>query len=671
MIYKCPHCGKKMDLSDEALKNSGYRIVCPQCLCQYRADQTTDDVQPAPEHNQIKVIKPACIKKKYPVKSSTQDDVVRYLSGEPSGIVFIHGKAGCGKTYVINKVLRQIHGCQVLTPTNLAASLYSGARTLHSFFYGAFDDLEEGFQNPANATKARCESISYTLRSLSMLIIDEVSMVRSDMMEMINRICQNARNDDRPFGGLTIVLTGDMFQLPPIVSDEATLAYLMDEYSGIYFFNSHIIQQEMGNIKLFELTKSYRQQQDTGYEQLLDAFREPMSLQDKRMIIEQLNRRVTTDFPDDAIYLAPTNEAVRQMNERKLNELPGEITTLYARYAVRKKGTEKEYVTLSHEELETLPPEKMSEIEHIILPSAFDSQLQFKKGARVMFTKNSKPGKYINGQFGTITGFNGNYFTIRKDKSHEEVMCPNPQDKYKSNQMTDYRYEMVYDSEKRKLVRKGHFIQRTNQFPLKLAYAFTIHKAQGQTYEKLILDLNTHIFAPGQLYVALSRVKSLHGLYLTKPIMHSDFITDNTIVDFLNTLRGFNVGDKDNVERAYAKAPELSSPATDRLVALIRENEEDESLKEILIHLLGTSVLLLYNDQYKDAYAELRKAVQAISSAYQAGDINNRLETLPLTANSLEECQSTLNLIIDLYAQILHFPARVYQPDHKVVTFKL
>ena len=119
---------------------------------------------------------------------------------------------------------------------------------------------------------------------------------------------------------------------------------------------------------------------------------------------------------------------------------------------------------------------------------------------------------YINGDFGTILDFNGDYFTILLDKNKMSIMCPNPNDRYKASQKTEYRYEMIYDEQKHKLVRKTPFVQRTNQFPIKLAYAFTIHKAQGQTYNQVIIDLKSHIFAPGQLYVALSRARSLQDL---------------------------------------------------------------------------------------------------------------------------------------------------------------
>ena len=157
---------------------------------------------------------------------STQEKVYNYLLGNPCGITFIHGKAGCGKTYLINKVVQNVQGCQVLAPTNLAASLYRGARTIHSFFYGCLDNLEEGYQNPENITSGKVAGIRSTLIRIKLLVIDEISMVRADLFEMMNQICQKALGSSKPFGGISVVLVGDMFQLPPIVSEEAVYEYL-------------------------------------------------------------------------------------------------------------------------------------------------------------------------------------------------------------------------------------------------------------------------------------------------------------------------------------------------------------------------------------------------------------------------------------------------------------
>ena len=603
-------------------------------------------------------------------KCSTQEEVYNYLTGSPSGITFVHGKAGCGKTYLINRITQKVQGCQVLVPTNLAASLYKGARTMHSFFYGAFDNLDEGYQNPENITSGKVASIRHSLVGVKLLVIDEISMVRADLFEMMNQICQKALENTLPFGGIAVVLVGDLFQLPPIVSDDAVYEYLKREYGGIYFFNSHIIQKELDNIKLFELAKSYRQQNDSEFVKILDEFRKPMSEKRKVQVINEINRRVVDDkdLPKDAVYIASSNEEVRNVNTKKLEELPGVKTTIDAEYVIRKRNSD-ETVTLKHSEL----PSK-EDIREIIVPSAYDSQLIFKIGARVVLTKSSKRMGYINGDFGTILDFNGDYFTILLDKNKMSIMCPNPNDRYKASQKTEYRYEMIYDEQKHKLVRKTPFVQRTNQFPIKLAYAFTIHKAQGQTYNQVIIDLKSHIFAPGQLYVALSRARSLQDLYLTKPITYSDIISDDEIFAFLNKLRVNQQVTTENKQEAVSVRNEtikVANPICDNFICFIRQREVCMSSAELMIHSLNAFKLLVHSGEYEKAFWELQKVMELIMSTYQTDDYSRMIDDFLVGNYTEKRCLNALNVIFEIYTDVIRHPLKQCQLDNRTLTVKL
>ena len=592
----------------------------------------------------------------------TQDDVLNYLRTIPSGITFVHGKAGCGKTTLIKKLVSEISGCLILTPTNLAASLYHGARTMHSFFYGALDDLEEGYQNPQNLTFSKIEPFRMKLRGVRMIIIDEISMVRADIFEMMNQICQKAMNNSNPFGGIPLVVVGDMFQLPPIVSEDAVLEYLKQEYGGIYFFNSHIIQREMKNIKLFELTHSYRQANDPDFVKILDAFRLPLNPEKKVSIMNAINNRVTDQVPSNAIYIASSNEEVRQVNTKKLSELPGQITTIDAEYTIRTKDW-KEEVTLKHSEL---PSDK--DICDIVVPSAYDSQLHFKIGARVMLCKNSKRFGYINGDFGIIEGFNGDNFTIILDNG-SRIQCPNPGDAYKTSQMNDYRYEMVYDQAKHKLVRKTPFIQKTKQFPVKLAYAFTSHKAQGQTYDSVILDLNSHIFAPGQLYVALSRARSLQGLYLTKPVTYSDIISDDSIFVFLDNLREYN--HQKNPSAVMPQKMNHTTPISYNFSYFVERKETDSSSKDYMLYALKSFDTLYDYGEYEKAYWELQKVVDLIISTYQVDDYSDMIAIVKQKNYTKDGCKFAMNAIYEIYTDVVNRPKRQYQTDNRTNSVRL
>lgn len=597
------------------------------------------------------------------VKAATQGDVLNYLRATTTGITFVHGKAGSGKTYLIRKLVFGMGGCQVLVPTNLAASLYNGARTLHSFFYGAFDDLDEGYQNPNNLSDLKVAGLRHSLRNIRLLVIDEISMVRSDLFEMMHQICQKALGNNKPFGGIPIVLVGDMFQLPPIVSENAVLEYLKKEYGGIYFFNSHVIQNNLQSIKLFELTKSYRQMNDPSFVAILDAFRQPMSPQKKVEIMDALNSRVTIQLPSDAVYVASSNEEVRQVNTKKLSELPGTSTTIDAEYTIQKKDGSGN-VTIKHSQL---PCD--DDICEIIVPSAYDAQLTFKVGARVILCKSSKYWGYVNGDFGTIEDFNDDCFTIRLDNGNQ-IQCPNPRDRYKFQQMNEYRYEMVYDPVKHHIVRKSPFIQKTRQFPLKLAYAFTIHKAQGQTYEKVIIDLNSHIFAPGQLYVALSRAKSLQGLFLTKPITYSDIITDDSVFKFLNRLRGFN-GVTVPAIKEFTKGQKQTSSLCYNFSFFVSNHENNETTKDFIIHSLHCFDTLIQFSEYEKAFWELQKVVDIITSTYVVDDYSKMVNTIRQPNYTIDGCKLALTAIYEIYTDVINYPVKQYQSDNRTITVEL
>ena len=568
-----------------------------------------------------------------------QQKVVDACINNPTPITIIQGKAGSGKSYLVRELARLMNNAVILTPTNMARTVYQYAQTYHSFFYGEFDNLDEGYMNAPDYHFHNNPWCVDRVNRAKVLIFDEISMVRSDYFEMMNKICQAVKRNISPFGGIQVVLVGDMFQLPPIVENEETFRYLIKEYDGVYFFNSHVIQDNIKRIKYCELQYSIRQQNDTQYEKILDSVRMGCSLDQAIIMLEKINSRIMSSsaLPKDIITIASSNAEVLRINHTELHKLSGEERHYPAQFTVKYKDRDA-YCSMLYSG--NILQDGL--LETIVIPSQYEAELIVKEGAKVMFTSSNKKAGYVNGDMGEIYSIEGDIIYVLHDKTH---------DVHAITRTDVYRYQMHYDEVKHKLTRIGHYIQKTKQFPIKLAYAFTIHKSQGQTYDKVYFDLESPVFASGQLYVALSRVKSLEGLFLTKPVTIGDIIVDPSIIAFFSQFSTTFTSKK------VFQIPRLISNSKLRdLADLIDNQEKDPLIKQIALNSLKLSGALIEISGYKYGLLELNRLSSLIESHYYLN--SQQTETISMIH---QLCKLDRGMSMRQFSQVVDALSNIYK----------
>ncbi|MCL2058435.1 MAG: AAA family ATPase [Oscillospiraceae bacterium] len=393
--------------------------------------------------------------------------------------IFVTGKAGSGKSVLLKHFIQNSSKkVIVLAPTGLSAFQISG-QTIHSFFAFGFSalDPDEVVIN---------EDTAKILRNIDAFIIDEISMVRSDVMECVNRKFQIARKNRLPFGGVQMLAFGDLYQLPPVVTDDVK-QYLDNRFGGAFFFNAPVIREAI--LKKYELMQIHRQK-EKPFQEILNNIREARLTPD---VLSEINSRYGIPIPrDGVITLATTNKKVNTVNESMLTALPGREYTYHA--------------------------EMSGDVSQV--KRQLDGVLRLKIGAQVMMLRNDWQKRWANGTIGEVVDLSDDVIKVEINGSIYEI-----------GKATWETIAHSYDTKTGKISKNviGKFIQ----YPLCLAWAITIHKAQGQTHKSIAVDFDTGAFTHGQAYVALSRCQSLSGLYLATRLKVSDVILDERVVDFL------------------------------------------------------------------------------------------------------------------------------------------
>ena len=420
---------------------------------------------------------------------------IRVIKSEAKAI-FITGDPGTGKSTLI-QLLKTIlqDNIAVLSFTGTAA-LQIGGQTINSFFQMPFYILPLNWTNDTRNFKIKAQA-------LQRIIIDEASMLRPDMLDAISSALSSARGDERPFGGVQLILFGDLYQLPPVLADDkAVKEYYKKTYQGNrFFFASKVIQK--CTLEVITLKKMYRTNQPE-YLQFLSKIRNASA---KGEDLDQFNR-IIHEYPkfsesDSFVQVTPFREAANQMNRIKLEKLEGITKTFEA--AV-------EGETLLNRPIHTLQD---------VFPGDF--KLHLKPKAQVMFIKNDEGKKWVNGDLGIVEEINETSLRITTRTGQHIV-------EKKVWPVIQYKIDHI----SRKLVPEE--IGYISQFPVRLAWAITIHKVQGQTFDKLQIDFTGGVFDSGMAYVALSRCRTMEGLRLTRNLIPADIITDKAVVEFMNSL---------------------------------------------------------------------------------------------------------------------------------------
>jgi len=404
--------------------------------------------------------------------------------------VFITGKAGTGKSTLLHYLRKNIRkNMVVLAPTGVAALNVKG-ETIHSFF-----NFKPGV-TPADAKKTARKNIGNSLyQNIDVILIDEISMVRADLLDCVDSFLRTLSNSKAPFGGIQMVFIGDLYQLPPVVTSNEKEIF-KSRYETPYFFSANAVSNRNFTYRFIELDRIFRQK-DKQFVDFLNAVRNNSAT---RGHFAYINESLIDDgFEDDAgyIFLTTLNRSADEINAYKLSALN---TKLF----------------VSEADIE-------GEFDTACAPTA--ARLSLKPGAQVMFLNNHPDGLWVNGTVGMIEEIDRGEIFVRTDS--DRIVPVN------KHRWTLYKYTYAPETRTLSQEKTGDFFQ----YPLRLAWAITIHKSQGKTFKKVIIDFQNGTFAHGQAYVALSRCVSRDGIGLVRPLNNKHIKTDYRIINYLTKLQ--------------------------------------------------------------------------------------------------------------------------------------
>lgn len=418
------------------------------------------------------------------------DDFVEFLDliEHSDQSIFLTGKAGTGKSTLLQLLRRTTQKkCIVLAPTGVAALNVKG-QTIHSFF-----NFPPRILKPEDFKRARNPGF---FRKIDAIIIDEISMVRADVLDNIDYALRLNRDDDRPFGGVQMIVIGDLYQLPPVVASTQEKIFFSSEYASPYFFSAKVFEQEF-ELDFYELSQVYRQD-ERRFINLLEAIR---SRDVDREILEEINERVGAEPEPDVSYITLTarNAVADSINKERLERLEGYSMSFQA--------------------------EVSGQFADRLFPT--EAILHLKVGAQVMFIKNDPQKRFVNGSIGTIVELTHDKISVTLMERDDSMVV----------EVERMEWEIVRYSPQMRFGQIDTIVAGTfTQFPLRLAWAITVHKSQGKTFDHVIIDLQGGAFEHGQTYVALSRCRSLYGIILNHPVRYQDVLIDERILDFQRDL---------------------------------------------------------------------------------------------------------------------------------------
>ena len=521
-------------------------------------------------------------------------DIARFIVEKTDSNIFLTGKAGTGKTTFLKDVKKYTKKNHiVLAPTGVAA-VNAGAMTIHSFFQFGFGPYVKGISEPEGNYMMRREKREL-IKSLELIIIDEISMVRADVLDHINDELQRIRRNSEPFGGVQLLMIGDLQQLPPITPDNE-LEILKPHYDSMYFFDSKSLRNS--DYYCIELKSVYRQTD----QRFIDILNRVRTGDVTHSDLDELNSHHVADFRpaqgDNYIQLVTHNRMADAINQREMAALSADTFMFDAKVT----GTFPE---------DALPTSR---------------QLEIKKGAQVMFVKNDPDKRFINGMLGEVEEVSDDSIRVRLSGKDNIV-------KVEPTAWENIRYHMNEETHKIESTKIGSFMQ----YPIKPAWAITIHKSQGLTFDKAVIDAH-EAFSPGQAYVALSRCRSLDGMVLSEKLSQRAIITDSIVDEYMNGA----VQDIDALARNINFEP----------------FDYDRTTKETTVAKNANGHVTVVNTNVFDALKEWRTQVASVAGVPAYVVMYDR--TLAELANALPERTSELDSIhglgpvkIEKYGQAL------------------